>query len=396
VTLGDIQQRLRALSPRARDAAVAAVVAVAMTLTIGVATEDEATRSPDALAYVLGLIVAALVLARRRWPMGVLLGSVGVLFIYYGLQYPAFSPAVPLAAAAYSAAAAGHIRAAGTLLAGVVLFGVGWQTLGEDKSLASVVGTGTLADVALLAAVLLLGEAVRNRRAWAEEVRLRLRRAEEDREREAARQVAEERLRVGRELHDVLAHTVAGLNVQASVAADVIDDDPEQAKAALRTIREQSRTAIAELKATVGLLRGDATDAPRAPAPGLGELDGLVRMAGGAGVEVDVSVAGAVRPLPGTIDLTAYRILQESLTNVVRHAGASTARVLIRYEPDAIVVQVDDDGRGPASVANGAGGYGLVGMRERTAAVGGVLEAGARPGGGFRVYAQLPTGGAGP
>jgi signal transduction histidine kinase len=273
----------------------------------------------------------------------------------------------------------------------VVISGASWQTLGEDASLLSVLGTQTLADAGLLATVLLLGEAVRNRRAWAQEVRRRLERAEEDREREAARRVAEERLRIARELHDVMAHTVATLNVQAGVAADVIDDAPEQAKASLRTIREQSREAMAELRATVGLLRGGAIDAPRAPAPGLAGLDALVQMATGAGVEVDVSVAGAVRPLPAAIDLTAYRILQESLTNVVQHAHATAASVLVRYDADAIVLQVEDDGHGPAHAGNGASGFGLVGMRERAAALGGILDAGPRPGGGFRVHAQLPT-----
>jgi len=373
------------------DAAVAAAVALALVLTISVATEEDATRSPDALAYLLGLTVAGLLLARRRWPMGVLVASVGALFVYYGLGYPAFSPAVPLAAASYFAAFAGHIRSAAALLAGVVIFGVGWQTLGENASLASVIGTGTLADAALLAAVLLLGEAVRTRRAWAEEVRRRLQRAEQDREREAARRVAEERLRIARELHDVLAHTVAGLNVQAGAAADAVDDAPEQAKTSLHAIRQHSRAAMAELKATVGLLRGDASDAPRTPAPGLAQLDALLQTVTDAGVQVDVSVAGTARPLPGAIDLTAYRILQESLTNVVRHAHASAARVLIRYDLDEIVVEVDDNGPGPAAAGNGAGGYGLVGMHERAAAVGGALEAGPRPGGGFRVHAELPT-----
>jgi signal transduction histidine kinase len=373
------------------DVAVAAAVAVAMALTISVAAEPDATRSPDVLAYVLGLIVAALVLARRRWPMGVVIGSVGVLFVYYGLDYPAFSPAVPLAAAAYFAAVAGHIVAASAVLAGVVISGAGWQTLGEGSSLASVLGKNTLTDAALFAAVLLLGETVRSRRAWAHEVRERLRRAEEDRALEAARHVAEERLRIARELHDVMAHTVAALTVQAGVAADVVDDDPQRAKVALRTIREQSRAAMSELKATVGLLRAGAPDAPRAPAPGLAGLDALAQTAREAGVEVEISLAGAVRPLPGAIDLTAYRIVQESLTNVVRHAHATVARVLVRYERDALVVEVDDDGDGPAQTGGGVDGYGLAGMRERAVALGGILEAGPRPGGGFRIHARLPT-----
>jgi signal transduction histidine kinase len=376
------------MPPNAADALITAAVAGAMVLTISVASEKGA-REPGAFAYLLGLTVAALLPARRRWPLGVLVGSVGVLLVYFALGYPAFAPAVALAAATYYAALAGHIRAAAVLLAGLLLFGVGWQTLAEDSSLASVVGTGTLADASLLAAVLLLGEAVRSRRAWAEEVRRRLERAEADRERDAARRVEEERLRIARELHDVVAHTIAALNVHAGVAADQIDDDPEQAKAALRTVRRASREAIAELKATVGLLRDGDDDAPRAPAPGLAGLDALVRTAAAAGVKVSVSVAGGERPLPGAIDLTAFRIVQESLTNVVRHAHAGSATVLIRYDPDALEVRVADDGRGAA--VNGSRGYGLVGMRERAAALGGTLEAGPAPDGGFRVSARLPT-----
>ena len=368
------------LSPTLVDAAVVVAVAAAMTLTISVATE-ESTREPDLVAYLLGLTVAALLAARRRWPMGVLVGSVGVLLVYYALDYPAFAPAVPLAAAAYFAAVAGHIRAAAVLLAGILLVGVAWQTLGEHTSLASVLGVNTLADTALLAAVLLLGEAVRNRRAWAEEVRART-------ERDAARRVEEERLRIAHELHDVMAHTIAALNVQAAVAADVIDDAPDQARASLDAIREGSREAMAELRAAVGLLRGGGEDSSRAPAPRLDELEGLAQMVRGAGVRLNVEVAGAVRGLPGAVDLTAYRIVQESLTNVVRHARASTANVVVRYEADAVTLRVEDDGRGGAAAA---AGHGIAGMRERAAALGGTLQAGPAPRGGFRVLARLPT-----
>jgi signal transduction histidine kinase len=371
---------LSRLPPAAVDAALVVAVAAAMTLTISVAAEDS-TREPDLLAYALGLCVGVLLAARRRWPMGVLVASVGVLWIYYALDYPAFAPAVPLAAATYFASAAGHLRAAALLIAGVLIFGLAWQTLGEDASLASVIGINTLADASLLAAVLLLGEAVRSRRAWAEEVRART-------EREAARRVEEERLRIARELHDVMAHTIAGVNVQAGVAADVIDEDPEQAKASLRAIREGGREAMAELRATVGLLRGTEA-ASHAPAPGLGDLDGLARMVGEAGLKVDVEVAGPARTLSGAVSLTAYRIVQESLTNVVRHARAEAASVSVRYEPDAVVVRIEDDGRGVA--ADGATGHGIAGMRERAAAVGGTLQAGPGPSGGFRVSARLPT-----
>jgi signal transduction histidine kinase len=387
--VGERRARLRNLPAPVIDAVLAAAVAGAMVLTVSVAEEDEATRSPDLLAYLLGVTVGALLLARRRLPIGVLIGSVGALFIYYGLDYPAFSPAVPLAVAAYSAVVAGHLIATAVLLTGIVLFGLGWQTLAEDTDLASVLGANTLTDVALLSAVVLLGEAVRNRRAWAEEVRLRLQRADEDREREATRRVEQERLRIARDVHDVLAHTVAAINVQAGAAADVLGDEPEQAESSLRAIREESRRAIAELKATVGVLREGATDAPRAPAPGLQEIGRLTDMAARAGVKVEFSVTGPERAVPTAVELTAYRIVQESLTNVVRHAGAASATVGLRYDVDSLVVLVEDDGRGPDAAPNGDG-HGLIGMRERAAAVGGTLDTGPAAGGGFRVVAQLP------
>jgi signal transduction histidine kinase len=390
--LGDWQARLRALSPRTVDICLVSAVAVAMVVTISIAEEPDATRSPDVWTYLLGVSVAILLLWRRRWPLGVLVGSVGVLGVYYGLDYPAFSAAVPLAAASYSAAVAGRgLWAAAILGAFVILAGVPAR-LDEGESLSEVLRDNLVTDVALLTALLLLGEAVRSRRAWAEEVRGRLRRAEQDREREAERRVEQERLRIAREMHDVLAHTIAAINVQAGVAADVIDEAPEQAAASLEAIRRQSRDAMAELKTTVGMLREGSAEAPRAPAPGLAELDRLVEMVEGAGVRVEVTVDGATRPLPGTVDLAAYRIVQEALTNVVRHAHASAATVRVRFGPDAVVLEVQDDGNGNTDGAPAEGdGHGIVGMRERAAAVGGTFRAGAGPGGGFRVHATLPT-----
>jgi signal transduction histidine kinase len=245
----------------------------------------------------------------------------------------------------------------------------------------------TIADAASLAAVLSLGAAIRHRRAWAAEVQARLRRAEQDRAGEAARRIEVERLRIARELHDVIAHTIAAVNVQA----DVIDDSPDQARASLRTIREQTREAIKELRGTVSLLRDGTPGAPPAPAPGLAELDALVRFGGEAGLEVECSLAGEIRPVPPAIELTAYRIVQESLTNAVRHAQASRASVLVRFEPAALLVRIEDDGRGANGPAPGAG-HGLTGMRERAAAVGGSIEAGTGTDGGFVVSAQLPIG----
>jgi signal transduction histidine kinase len=226
------------------------------------------------------------------------------------------------------------------------------------------------------------------------EVAERLRRAEAEREREAERRLERERLRIARELHDVLAHTVAVIGVQAGVAAEALADAPGEARAALRTIREKSREATAEVRAALDVLREPEGDAPRAPAPGLAQLEELVHAAA-AELQVELSVTGAARPLPAAVDLTAYRIVQESLTNVIRHAEASEATVSIHYEPDAVVVEIDDDGRGSTNGApTAADGHGLAGMRERAAALGGRLEAGPAPhsGDGFRIRAWLPTG----
>jgi signal transduction histidine kinase len=391
--LGDWQERIRDLSPRAVDVGLALAVAAAMALTVGIAEEEDATRSPDVLAYLLGISVAPLLLLRRRWPLGVMIATVGVLSVYFGLDYPGFSVAVPLAVAAYSAAAAGRCLWAALILGAFVVLGGTVARLDEGDSLADVLRTSLITDAALLAAVLLLGEAVRNRRAWAEEVRRRLLRAEQDREREADRRVQQERLRIAREMHDVLAHTIAAINVQAGVGADVIDEAPAKARVSLREIRRQSRDAMAELRATVGVLREGASETPRAPAPGLGELDRLVETVARAGLRVDVSVAGAPRPLPGAVDSAAYRIVQEALTNVVRHAHASAATVRVGYDPSMVVLEVEDDGSGDANGPTAEhDGHGLIGMRERAAAVGGTLQAGPARGGGFRVHATLPTG----
>lgn len=357
------------------DVGVSAALAVTMAVSISAGLE-ESSRDPDFFAYALGVAVALVLPLRRRWPLGAVAATIAVLMVYYSLDYPAFPPALPLAAASYYAALAGRLIPAAALVGVFVAFGTYFRVVEEGTSLEEVLGSTTLPDAALLAAVLLLGDSIRSRRAWAEEVRERM-------QRDIERRLEDQRLRIARELHDVMAHTITGVSVQASVAADVIDDDPEQAKTALEAIRSQSGEALSELRAAVGLLR--AGEAPRDPAPGLDELDGLVAR---TGLDVELDVTGEPRALPKAIELTAYRIVQESLTNVVRHARASSARVQLSYGQAGLDVEVTDDG----VAANGSEpGFGLAGMRERAEAVGGTLEAGRAPGGGFRVHAHLPT-----
>lgn len=235
------------------------------------------------------------------------------------------------------------------------------------------------------------GEATRNRRAYVAAVEERAERAERTREEEAKRRVAEERMRIARELHDVVAHHIALVNVQAGVAAHIMDSRPDQAKQALAHVREASRSALDELRATVGLLRqsGDPA-APMEPAPGLGVLDQLVDGFRRAGLPVEV-VEEDPGTLPASVDLTAYRVIQESLTNVHKHAGPG-ARAEIRIARGAaeLEVTVVDRGGSPQAPGTAGGGHGLIGMRERAAALGGTCEAGPRTQGGFRVHARLP------
>ncbi|MBA2309041.1 MAG: sensor histidine kinase [Pseudonocardiales bacterium] len=369
---------------------VGVVVGVALVISIAITVARESNSGPpDALAYALGGLIAVLVLGRRRWPRGVLIGSAAVLVLYYALQYPGISPALALAVPLYVAAVAGRIRWSLGVVAFFVLAAVLVRAGGEREQLLPLL-VDTVETTSLMVVVVLLGASMRSRRQRAAAAARALAAAEAEREREGARRVAEERLRIARELHDVLAHTIATVTVQAGVAVDVLDDSPAEARAALREIRTASRAAMEELRAAVGVLRDGDRGAPLAPLPTLQQLDGLLSVARRSGVHVGLDRSGDSRPLPAAVELTAYRIVQESLTNVVRHARAGTATVALRYRPDALVVEIADDGPGPSQGGDGAAGHGINGMRERAAALGGSLLAGPRDGGGFGVVATLP------
>ena len=239
----------------------------------------------------------------------------------------------------------------------------------------------------MVAVVVFAGIAVANRRAYMASIQER---AEQD----ARRRVDEERLRIARELHDVVAHTMATINVQAGVAAHVLSSRPEAAAESLQAIKAASKEGLKELRAILNVLR-QADDAdPTQPAPGTAQLEDLIAGARRAGLETTFTVTGEPVPLPTAVDLAAYRIVQESLTNAIRHAGPATAAVSLDYRRGELRIDVTDTGRGqPAGVAAGqSGGHGLAGMRERAATVGGTVETGPGPGGGFRVAARLPFG----
>src|SRR6516162_4849009 len=206
------------------------------------------------------------------------------------------------------------------------------------------------------------------------------------------RQQSEERLRVARDLHDVIGHNISLINVQASMGLDLLDSQPEQARAALSAIKSASKEALEELRAMLTTLRRDDDAAPRSPAPGLDRLPELIELTRAAGLSVEVEAIGKAPPLPAAVHLAAYRIIQESLTNVARHAGRARVTVRVTYDDTNMHVEIDDDGTAPSGRGTPIGtGSGITGMRERAAALGGELSAGFRPGGGFRVSARLPV-----
>jgi signal transduction histidine kinase len=244
---------------------------------------------------------------------------------------------------------------------------------------------------ALFAIAWLAGLGLRERAAQASAAEERASHAEREREENARRAVFEERVRIARELHDVVAHHVSMMGVQAGAARVVIDRDRAKAKEALSAIEQSSRQAVAELHRLLGFLRqaGDRDDL--APQPGLSQLPRLAASMGDSDLAVAVSVEGEARPLPPTVDVSAYRIVQEALTNTLKHSAASRADVHLRYWPDELEVEVVDDGRPDGAAADGPGGLGLIGMRERVALHGGQLSAGPAATGGFAVKARLRT-----
>ncbi|MBL1106003.1 sensor histidine kinase [Streptomyces sp. 5-8] len=393
-TLERARCRLRA-HPLALDAALAAGVLVCMVAGSFVVPRGEhgvtwGVRTPAVLSLLLMVVGAAALVFRRRAPRTVLAVAGTVSLIELVTGNPRAPVAMSAVVALYTVAATTDrpttwrlgLLTMTVLTAAAMLAGpLPWYAQ-ENLGVLAWTGIGATA-----------GDAVRSRRAVVQAIRDRAERAERTREEEARRRVAEERLRIARDLHDVVAHHIALVNVQAGVAAHVMDKRPDQAKEALAHVREASRSALNELRATVGLLRqsGDP-EAPTEPAPGLSRLEDLADTFRSAGLPVAVARADQGTELPAAVDLAAYRIVQEALTNVQKHAGpeAEAEVSVVRAGPN-IEVTVLDDGPGTTGAPEAGGGHGLLGMRERVSALGGTLTTGPRYGGGFRVHAILPV-----
>jgi signal transduction histidine kinase len=370
------------------DAALVLVVAVSTIVGTSI-LKGRGAVSPLAYAVLLGAALS--LLAWREFPRASLLGTIVFASAYEILDFPGGFYTIPLGIAFFSVVDAGLRRTA--VAASVLVIG-GFLAVGLAT------GRGHISDLGnalwfggWLVASLVLGEVTRGRRAYVAEVQQRALAAERGREEEARRRAGEERIRIARELHDILGHRISLINVQASAAVHLLDHDPEQSRAALVAIKQASHEALGEVRATLGILRQINEPEPVAPVPSLAELDAVIAETSAAGLDVRLEVRGQTRSLPAGVDLAAYRIIQESLTNVVRHARATSAQVSIAYSPADVEIEVIDDGVQPVPPGRAGIGSGLIGMRERTMALGGELDASPRPGGGFRVRARLPTGG---
>jgi len=367
------------------DGALAAALAVVVTVaTYFISRYHGGHRPFDAGVIVLVIASAGALVLRRRYPVAVLAVVFGTTLVYFLLGYANGPIWLALVIAYYTAITRGHRLAAG--IAAVVGFAIfPWLNYLLRGGPAP-----SAADLAALAAWLLVvlgaGEAVRIRRERAAA-------AARIREEEARLQASEERLRMARELHDSLGHYLSVINVQSAVALNLNQQLPEQVQAALGAVKQASKEALRELRSVLDILRQDGERAPRSPASTLARLGELVSQVSAPGLEVRTETDGTARPLPFGVDVAAYRIVQEALTNVARHAGPATATVHVTYGEEDVTVQVDDDGRNGAR-PQPASGSGIAGMRERAAALGGDFQAGPRPGGGFRVRARLPLDGA--
>jgi signal transduction histidine kinase len=364
------------------DAAVPVFVGAIVVATVGFRAEPDARP----LQLALALAASAALAARGRAPAATLAVSGGLVLALFALDETAGAAAVlaPAVALFSLALTRGRTHTVVAALAAVAV------VIGADAFLAGDVGlAGTVGHVSLVAIPLLAAEALRYRRSYVSLLVEQLALAERTREEESRRRVEQERLRIARDLHDVVAHTLTTINVEAGVAAHLLDREPGRARGALTTIEGTSREALNELRAIVGVLREHAENAPLEPAPTIEAVGELVERTRRSGLDVSLDVRGAwPERIPETVQVAAFRIVQESLTNVQRHAPGAPAQVNVSFEPERLLVAVEN-GASPSSNGDGGLGVGIIGMQERAAAVGGTLQA-TRSERGFLVAAELP------
>lgn len=387
-------ERIRGVNPHAVDALLALGFTAAALWTVAERVgEDAAFRDDDALGIGLLLLQTLPIAARSVAPLGALAVSVAAISLHIGIGYEGV-PAGTFAALVilYSAASLTDIRrgilAALMTAAGITIYFV---TDRGDPGLTQAVTT-----YATYAAAWGLGIYARSRREYTQVIEERASLLEREREVRAREAVADERARIARELHDMVGHALNLIVIQSGGAQRVFESKPELVRDSLASIESTGRQALTDMERMLGILRGaEEADDALSPQPGLSQLDTLAARVSEAGLPVKVTVEGTPVALPSSVDLSAYRIIQEALTNALKHAGPAHASVKVRHWMDSLELEITDDGRGASGKGAGddEGGRGLIGMRERVGLFGGELSVGPRPGGGFRVHVRLPLGG---
>lgn len=367
------------------DVAVAAGL-TALSLSIFVSLAHRGEPAVRWLALVLLLAHGGCLAWRRRAPLTVMALNLGTGVVFFALGYPIVMLGVSSVVALYTVASrCERFQALAALGVTVTAMAAAVLLPASSGDVSTVAG-----NAVVLTVVWFLGDSHRSRRAYVAELEERTAELERARDELARTAVAEERLRIARELHDVVAHSMGMIAVQAGVGAHVIDSRPQDAKQSLEAIERASKSALGEIRRMLGLLRSPGEPASTEPSPGLADLSRLAEETGRTGLDVELRVDPPGAPLPPGIELAIYRIVQEAVTNVVRHAAAGHALVSVTFDDGIVRVAVIDDG--PAAPDRPVEGHGIAGMRERVAMHGGTFEAGGLPGGGFRVAASIPVG----
>jgi signal transduction histidine kinase len=364
------------------DVAVALIVGtIEIVGTYFVGQNQPDHRALDTVALALLAAGAAALVFRRRYAGWILIFAQGITLLYVVLDYPKGPNFLTMIVAFFTAAMQGRRLITWAVLAAeFVLFPWLPYLLGNEPAPTSTGLFGLAGWLLVLATIVEL-------------VYIRQQRILRTREEEARRRAGEERLRIARELHDVLGHHISLISVQAGVALHLMDKKPEQAQVALSVIRDASKEALRELRSVLDVLRQVNEEPPRSPSPGLASLDNLVERASEAGLQVHTEVSGDLKELPTSVDLAAFRIVQEALTNVMRHSGQTSSNVHVIFNEQELTLQIDNEVGSEASRDGISPGQGILGMQERATALGGVVEAGLRPDGRFRVFARLPLNG---
>lgn len=362
-------------------------VAVTLVIALVISARQGGRQDPDLIAYLFACGFGVLMLVRRRFPVAVLVVTMFLLFAYYVLDYPAIGLAVPVAAALYSAAELGHLGA--SIVVSLILIVVStYFRLREGQTVAYLIGYELVSTATLMAAAIALGDSTRARRSLRVEQEQTARLIEQEHAYRAEQRVQAERVRMARDLHDTIGHSISVISLHADVAREAIGRDDEQARQALAQIRAASSDTMRELRATVKLLRSSTGEQPDRSIASLTNLSALAQNATTSGLQVDLHIQGELGDLPGTVDTAAFRIVQEALTNIIRHANATQVNLTIQVDRGVLRLQISDNGTArPGAFTPGSG---IAGMSERARLLGGTLVAEPQAAGGFVVKATLP------